>query len=280
MPEKLSLPHLAPLQSYVIHLLTSLLSLQAFHILPNSSFRAQNPTELPRERFVEDAADAVSDATVVKKKGRPSKRDKARKAKDAVAALDRWLEKNTYTYPDASSAPESSVATVTSTAPLKTTHTLISHPPTGSRAIYSMEKTRLLHSIDPPNGNSFTVPNNGNVASGACTDGSRQPVLSVNLVDPVKRQLIADSHGPLERKALERANEVMLARLKRIDEMAAERGLEVGGEGGDKTGLSRVERAVQELKDGKIGSRGGILSLLEGAGLAEGGRETKQENAE
>ena len=46
--------------------------------------------------------------------------------------------------------------------------------------------------------------------------------------------------------------------------MAAEQGLEVGGEGGEMTGLLRVEKAVKEFQEGK--SRGGILALLDGAG--------------
>jgi len=66
----------------------------------------------------------------------------------------------------------------------------------------------------------------------------------------------------------------VLARLKRIDAMAAAKGLEVGGEGGDRTGLVRVERAVEELENRPDGRRGGILGLLEGGGLEaeEGGR--------
>jgi hypothetical protein len=44
--------------------------------------------------------------------------------------------------------------------------------------------------------------------------------------------------------------------------MAAEKGLEVGGEGGESTGLGRVERAVGELAQGKPG----MLGLTEGAG--------------
>jgi hypothetical protein len=63
-------------------------------------------------------------------------------------------------------------------------------------------------------------------------------------------------------QALERANFAVLGRLKRIDAMAAEKGLEVGGEGGESTGLGRVERAVGELAQGKPG----MLGLTEGAG--------------
>ena len=48
--------------------------------------------------------------------------------------------------------------------------------------------------------------------------------------------------------------------MRRIDRMAAERGLEVGGEGGERTGLARVEKAVTS-------HGGGLLNLLEGAGL-------------
>jgi hypothetical protein len=66
-------------------------------------------------------------------------------------------------------------------------------------------------------------------------------------------------------EALERANLEVLGRLKKIDTMAAERGMEVGGEGGELTGLSRVERAAGEL------AKGGILGLSQGAGLTEGG---------
>jgi hypothetical protein len=44
-------------------------------------------------------------------------------------------------------------------------------------------------------------------------------------------------------EALERANLAVLGRLKEIDAMAAERGMEVGSEGGELTGLGRVERA-------------------------------------
>jgi hypothetical protein len=67
-------------------------------------------------------------------------------------------------------------------------------------------------------------------------------------------------------EALERANMAVLGRLKRIDAIAAEKGMEVGGEGGELTGLGRVERAAGEL--GKAGQgKGGILNLTEGAGL-------------
>ncbi|KAI0036621.1 hypothetical protein K488DRAFT_40686 [Vararia minispora EC-137] len=76
--------------------------------------------------------------------------------------------------------------------------------------------------------------------------------------------LLDDEHGQI---ALARANASMLARLRVIDERAAARGMEVGSEGGDRTGMGRAERAVSELGKSETRSRGGLLGLMEGAGL-------------
>lgn len=210
-----------------------------------------------------------ADGAAGKKKGRPSKRDKVRKAKDAVVALDKWLEKNTYAYPD--SANELGEGGSTAYLP-RTTHTLISHPPTVSRAIYTVQKTHILNAIDTPGAVPPSASGNGDVFPGSNADSSRPPVSAVSSSEASRTHLLPHSRGSLERDALERANEAVLARLKKIDEMAAERGLEVGGEGGEQTGLARVERAVKEFCEGKAGSKGGILNLLEGAG-----RDPKEE---
>ena len=113
---------------------------------------------------------------------------------------------------------------------------------------------------------------NGDVFPGSNADSSRPPVSAVSSSEASRTHLLPHSRGSLERDAPERANGAVLARLKKIDEMAAERGLEVGGEGGEQTGLARVERAVKEFCEGKAGSKGGILNLLEGAG-----RDPKEE---
>ena len=63
------------------------------------------------------------------------------------------------------------------------------------------------------------------------------------------------------RGVLRTANEAVLRRLREIDEMAASQGLEVGGEGGEKTGLARVEKVVGEMEEGSSG----ILAMV-GAG--------------
>ena len=189
---------------------------------------------------------AAAESSVPKKKGRPTKRERTKKAKDAVASLDKWLDKNTYTYLSAEDvAGPSSVPVVT-----KTTHTLISHPPTASRAIYTMQKSELLGALEQ-------LP---------------RPTFAAPTIDPALEP-------PPGQEVLMRANDAVLARLRRIDEMAAEQGLEVGGEGGEMTGLARVERAVREHREGV--SRGGILNLLDGAGVEMPvGREGGQPEAE
>ena len=259
LPSSLTEAQLLPLKPYATHVLATLLDAQVFHLLPDSSLRPQNPSNIPREYFIEDGADAAivtgqaatnaASETRPRKKGRPAKREKAKKAKDAVISLDKWLDKNTYTfpiYPDMlagpSSLPPAGLAT-------KTTHTLISHPPTASRAIYGMQKHELMEALDPSPRPVYTLGHTGIVQGAA-------PVIDPALM------AAAPSAG---REALARANEAVLTRLKKIDEMAAEQGLEVGGEGGEMTGLTRVERAVNEFREGK--SRGGILSLLDGAGF-------------
>jgi hypothetical protein len=152
--------------------------------------------------------DAVT-TRVPKKKGRPSKRDIAKRAKEAVVGLDRWLERTDSV---------GHVASGDGAGPSRARgQALLSHAPTATRANYGVQKARVLGSL-------------------------------------LERE---DGNGVA---ALERANLEVLGRLKNIDTMAAERGMEVGGEGGQLTGLGRVERAAGEL------AKGGILGLSQGAG--------------
>ncbi|KAJ8509416.1 hypothetical protein ONZ45_g8415 [Pleurotus djamor] len=75
---------------------------------------------------------------------------------------------------------------------------------------------------------------------------------------------LEDTNGA--RMALEHANQFILARMRRLEEDARTRGLEVGGEGGELTTLSRVEKAAAEMSLEGEGWRGGILGLSNGAG--------------
>jgi hypothetical protein len=229
-------PMLAPYASQVLSALTNA---KVFYILPVSKIGPYNPRVLPREVYVEDVdemaerdpltaplesevdpqmpglnstgEDAVT-TKVPKKKGRPSKRDIAKRAKEAVAGLDRWLERTDSV---------GQVARGGGAGPSRARgQALLSHAPTASRANYGVQKARVLGALLEREGNGV--------------------------------------------EALERANLEVLGRLKKIDAMAAERGMEVGGEGGELTGLGRVERAAGEL------AKGGILGLSQGAGVVEG----------
>lgn len=231
------LNHLTPLQPHAVFILSSLIKSQAFYIIPSSTLHALSPRELPREIFVQDgyeiSVDSVQDPagtdaeTKKKKKGRPTKRDKKKKAIMALQQVDKWLEKNTVTL-----QPTHGTLDSPAPAPL-TAHVLMSNQPTTTLAKYRTQKSLLLEAINP---------------------------------EPASD----DSEPTAAQKALEKANVAVLARLKKLDQMAAEKGLEVGGEGGERTGLERVEKAVAELHSnvGESGPRGGILGLLEGGGLA------------
>ncbi|EIW86866.1 hypothetical protein CONPUDRAFT_161499 [Coniophora puteana RWD-64-598 SS2] len=196
---------LTPLQPYVVHVVQSLIDARLFEIAPPSHLHALNPRTLPREIFVRESTQDEPPTAVVpaeqparKKRGRPSKREMLRKAKESIATLDKMVNE------------PSGVA-----------------PPQLSRQSYASRKAMLLSSLTDPS---------------------------------------EDSSGET---ALGRANAAVLDRMRKIDEEAAAKGLEVGSEGGDRTGLGRVERAAGRvgvvLADGT--RSGGVLSLLEGAGM-------------
>jgi hypothetical protein len=231
LPALLTTEYLSPLQPHTTYILSTLIDSKVFQIIPVSSLHAHNPRELPRERFIHDNEVVVPDdakgkgkADAPKKKGRPTKRDRAKKAKGALASLEKWLDKTAYT-PLRATNPISDEAgdgiSEEPVPPLVTTHILLSNPPSKSRNSYQIQKTALIDSI---------------------TKSSTQ------------------GEG-----LLERANQAILARMRKIDQMAAEKGLEVGGEGGERTGLARVEKAVAQMDS--TARREGLLGLLEGRGM-------------
>jgi len=223
--------------------LSTLVKAHAFYILPASTLHPFNPRELPREIFVQDGYELSTPVNeqgqgLTKKKGRPTKRDKKRKALQALHQVDKWLEKNTVTIHPPSVVPNPEVDHTTSPPAPITTHVLMSHPPMTTLNNYRTQKSHLLDAISTDIG--LTTPEPGKISA---------------------------------QEALHRANTAVLARMKRLDQMAAEKGLEVGGEGGERTGLGRVEKAVAELHQGSdmvSGPRGGILGLLEGGGIELG----------
>jgi hypothetical protein len=219
LPGVLTTSELQPLRLHVSYVLSRLVQANVFHILPSSNLHPDTPRTLPREIFCpaeldQSASHADPSTEMPKKKGRPSRREKMQKGKDALKTMDKWLDTTNYVS-SSRSGPS------TSTQALVSTPAHLSNYPT-TRQQYQKQKSELLE----------------NLASETAFDGQQ---------------------------ILKRANLAMVARLRKIDQMAAERGLEVGSEGGERTGLERVERAAGELDQGRL--RGGILNLLEGGGL-------------
>ncbi|KAI0669784.1 hypothetical protein C8Q78DRAFT_144601 [Trametes maxima] len=240
IPTALEDPGLQTLKPYAVYILTNVLDAQVFHILPDSPLNAQNPSKVPREVLLMDGH-VVFEASYAstqyqqkgtggagpKKKGRPSKRDKIRKTKEALVSLEKYVDRSYVTLPEPPPTPHMVTEPITVNADMvHTGHTIFGQVPIASLGNYVARKSDLLATVQ------------------------------------------LDATEGFQKAALRRANEAVLARLKQIDEMAAEKGLEVGGEGGDKTGLARVERAVEELRQTSgVGACGGILGLLEGAGI-------------
>ncbi|THH13366.1 hypothetical protein EW146_g6837 [Bondarzewia mesenterica] len=222
-------PLLSSLAPYTVHILQKLLTTRAFHILPSSTLQPNNPRTLPREIFVPDDTPLPS-ASI------PST--------------------STVTQPKKKGRPSKSDR-------LKKTRDAV----TGLDRW--LERTEHTYRIPTTTTDTDTVP-----ADTTTTDShklasthillSNAPTTSRTTYQSHKSRLL-DALLPLPTAPLTRANTAVLARLKHIDAVAAERGMEVGGEGGESTGLTRVERAVGELA--LPGRRGGILGLLEGGGL-------------
>jgi hypothetical protein len=90
LSESLSSPELISLREPVIYVASTMVKDRVFYILPASNLGPENPRYLPREVLVGDSNSEL-DPDTPKKKGRPSWRDKARKAQMALEGLDSWL---------------------------------------------------------------------------------------------------------------------------------------------------------------------------------------------
>ncbi|KAF8167743.1 hypothetical protein B0H34DRAFT_792438 [Crassisporium funariophilum] len=60
----------------------------------HSDLGPMNPRDLPRELFVDEGSVAVAESPPQKRKGRPTKREKGKKAKRALEGLDEWLKRS------------------------------------------------------------------------------------------------------------------------------------------------------------------------------------------
>ncbi|KDR85359.1 hypothetical protein GALMADRAFT_52449 [Galerina marginata CBS 339.88] len=89
MPESLTSPNVLPLQTHIRYILSCLKRDHVFFILPKSELYPMNPRELPREIYAENGG-GLSDQTAQKRKGRPARREKGKKARQALESLDEW----------------------------------------------------------------------------------------------------------------------------------------------------------------------------------------------
>lgn len=202
LPDTLNTVLLERLRPHAIYVLSGLVG--AFQILPHSKVCPMNPREVPRELVVEELGNESG-----KRRGRLSKREKKKKAKDSLVSLSKWLDRTRQTH---------EVGAGSETSGAVTRHVLLSQRPVSTRSNYRRCKSELWAEL-------------GKAGAGGSV-------------------------------ALRRASDAVVRRMRKMDEVAAAEGLEVGGEGGDRTGLGRVERAAAANETG-----GGLLSLLEGGGL-------------
>ncbi|RDB29663.1 hypothetical protein Hypma_015696 [Hypsizygus marmoreus] len=137
LPTLLNASHLLSLQPAVFQILSTLFKDDVFFIVPSSELGPLNPRDLPREIFLDEVTILPVDLTAPKKKGRPTKRDKAKKAKTALEELEKWLDQTAGTTPQDSSSPW--------TFPAEDTHETVTQ---ATLEHYQAQKSHLLDSID------------------------------------------------------------------------------------------------------------------------------------
>jgi hypothetical protein len=92
LPEVVANTHVRDLQPYTASILSCLWKDQVFFILPKNEFGPLNPRVLPRELFALEASN-LNPESLQKRKGRPAGREKSKKARAALQALDEWIAK-------------------------------------------------------------------------------------------------------------------------------------------------------------------------------------------
>ncbi|KAL5519211.1 hypothetical protein ACEPAH_894 [Sanghuangporus vaninii] len=223
-PESLNGPQAAlkPHAQYILQILRP-----RFLILPQSELQSQNPSILPREEVRNELGleEGNSNNRRRKKQGRPSKLEKAQQTRAASDGLDRWLENSSY--------------------PLESIPARLD--PAGGAGLWHAEDEETLEA-DPA------------IATDSTTHFalSQRPLASLDSYREKKATVVDLLHGSGHADAVDQAGRRVLRRLKEIDAAAAERGLEVGTEGGELSAIGRVESVVNEGK---------VLGLLEGGGL-------------
>lgn len=122
LPDTLTSDQLKPLLAPASFIINTITKAKLFYLVPTTDMGAQNPRTLPREIIQEELI-------AVKKKGRPTKRDKAAKAKAALETLDKWLD-------------------TTAGRNDSSTHRLLELAPTATLYQYQINKEHLLKAVD------------------------------------------------------------------------------------------------------------------------------------
>ena len=197
-----------------------------FLILPPTTLEAQNPSTIPREHVrLASECDTIEESTSNQKKaGRRSKAEKVQKMKNTASVLADWL--------DGTSAAVDAIPGLAD--------------PAGAAGIFRSEAGEMVTTEENSEGTTHNLLLQRPMASLVAYRAKK--AAATTLLQSKGRHDIVD-----------RAGRRVLQRLKEIDASAAERGLEIGTEGGEFSALSRVENAV-ESKD--------VLRLLEGSGLS------------
>jgi hypothetical protein len=92
LPEAVANTHVRDLQPYTAFILSCLWKDQVFFILPKNELGPLNPRVLPRELFAHEAP-ILNPEPSQKRKGRPAGREKSKKGRAALQALDEWIAK-------------------------------------------------------------------------------------------------------------------------------------------------------------------------------------------
>ncbi|KAG6911557.1 hypothetical protein DXG01_011859 [Tephrocybe rancida] len=137
LPSSLTVDHLQPLQPHVSYILSVLLRGKVFFLTPYTETGSLTPRDIPREIFVEEGTVLQLDPNAPKKKGRPTKRDKVKKARQNLDSLDKWLHD---TSPPLSTVVASSSSSLDSSASID--------PISLTLERYQAEKAYILDSID------------------------------------------------------------------------------------------------------------------------------------
>ncbi|TFK77252.1 hypothetical protein BDN72DRAFT_754013 [Pluteus cervinus] len=109
LPGTLQTPYLVPLAPAARNILSQFGTEGIFLLIPSSECGPFKPRSLPYEVVLDDTI-TTQPPDLLKKKGRPSKRERSRRAKNAVENLEKWLQENPHQGSDSLTDPSKATA--------------------------------------------------------------------------------------------------------------------------------------------------------------------------